>query len=55
MGVADPEPIGGKGKTVEVNETFIGQPDYVFVNGKGWQQKRGTATKRKVMSLVEHG
>jgi transposase-like protein len=51
----DPEPLGGLGKTVEADETFIGKPDMVFVNGKGWQHKRGTATKRKVMTLVERG
>ena len=51
----DPEPLGGKGKTVEVDETFIGKPDMEFVNGKGWQHKRGTTTKRKVLTLVERG
>ncbi len=49
----DPEPLGGKGKTVEIDETFIGKPDEVFVSGKGWQSKRGTATKRKVLTMVE--
>ena len=49
----DPEPLGGKGKTVEIDETFIGQPDQTFVSGKGWQGKRGTATKRKVLTMVE--
>ncbi len=51
----DPEPLGGKGKTVEVDETFIGKPDQTFVSGKGWQGKRGTATKRKVLTMVERG
>jgi transposase-like protein len=51
----DPEPLGGKDKTVEIDETFIGKPDQVFVNGKGWQGKRGTATKRKVLTMVERG
>ena len=27
MNDSDPEPLGGKGKTVEVDETFIGKPD----------------------------
>jgi transposase-like protein len=53
MAERDPEPLGGKGKTVEVDETFIGKPDEVFVSGKGWQSKRGTATKRKVLTMVE--
>ena len=50
MNDSDPEPLGGKGKTVEIDETFIGKPDQVFVSGKGWQGKRGTATKRKVLN-----
>ena len=51
----DDEPLGGRGKTVEVDETFIGKPDMTFVTGKGWQHQRGTATKRKIISLVERG
>jgi hypothetical protein len=51
----DPAPLGGKDKVVEVDETFQGPSDYVFVNDKGWQQKRGTASKRKIVSLVERG
>lgn len=53
MADRDPEPLGGKGKTVEVDETFIGKPDDVFVSGKGWQSKRGTVTKRKILTMVE--
>jgi hypothetical protein len=30
-----------------------GKPDEIFVSGKGWQKKRGTATKRKVLTMVE--
>jgi len=55
MAVPDPEPLGGKGKTVEVDETYIGKPDDVFVSGRGWQGQRGTATKRKVLTMVERG
>ena len=55
MSVPDPEPFGGKDKVVEVDETFTGRADYVFVSGKGWQQKRGTVSKRKVLALVERG
>jgi transposase-like protein len=51
----DPEPFGGKDQIVEVDETFQGPSDDVFVNGKGWQKKRGTASKRKIVSLVERG
>jgi transposase-like protein len=49
------EPMGGWGKIVEADETFIGPPQDVFVNGRGWQKRRGTITKRKVISLVERG
>ena len=55
MSVPDPEPLGGKGKTVEVDETYIGKPDEVFVSGKGWHKKRGTNTKQKVLTMVERG
>ncbi|HLH10597.1 MAG TPA: IS1595 family transposase [Methylovirgula sp.] len=55
MADRDPEPLGGKGKTVEVDETYIGKPKDVFVSGKGWQSQRGTATKRKVLTMVERG
>jgi transposase-like protein len=48
-------PLGGEGKVVEADETFIGKPDSVFVNGKGWMQMTGVSTKRKVISLVERG
>jgi transposase-like protein len=51
----DPEPLGGKDKVVEVDETFQGPSDYVFHNNKGWLQKRGTVSKRKIVSLVERG
>jgi hypothetical protein len=55
MADRDPEPLGGKGKTVEVDETYIGKPESTFVNGKGWVGKRGTATKQKVLTMVERG
>ncbi|HEY6518866.1 MAG TPA: IS1595 family transposase [Roseiarcus sp.] len=55
MAEYDPAPLGGKDKVVEADETFHGPSDYVFVSGKGWQQKRGTESKRKIMSLVERG
>ena len=48
-------PLGGPGVVVEVDETFIGRPEETFVNGKGWVKKRGTETKRRVISLVERG
>jgi transposase-like protein len=51
----DPEPLGGKDKTVEVDETYIGKPESTFVTGKGWQGKRGIGTKQKVLTMVERG
>jgi transposase-like protein len=48
-------PLGGDGKVVEADETFIGKPDSVFVNGKGWMLMPSVSTKRKVITLVERG
>jgi len=45
--------LGGEGKTVEVDETFIGH-DY-SVKPKGDKRGRGFAHKHKVLSLVERG
>jgi hypothetical protein len=42
MADRDSEPLGGKGKTVEIDETFIGKPGQTFVSAKGWQGKRGS-------------
>ena len=55
MADRDPEPLGGKGKTVEVDETYIGKPDQTFVSGKGWVGQRGTGSKQKVLTMVERG
>jgi transposase-like protein len=55
MNDSNPGPLGGEGKVVEADETFIGRPDSVFITGKGWVEMRGVATKRKVISLVERG
>ena len=41
-------PLGGEGKKVEADETFIGRK-------KGAEVKRGTAHKMAVLSLVERG
>lgn len=53
----DPSPLGGKDKTVEADETFIGQAEgkHVFVNGKGWVPVKGLEGKMKVFTLVERG
>ena len=55
MSDRDPEPLGGKGKAVEIDETFIGKPEETFVTGKGWQRKCGTYTKQKVLMIAERG
>src|SRR5881227_3258299 len=48
-------PMGGSGKVIEADETFIGPGRYVFVNDRGWQKERGWAGKRIVVTLVERG
>jgi transposase-like protein len=59
MAPTDPPRLGGEGKTVELDETFIGRagshdPDsWVFVNGKGWVSK--SDEKMRVLTLVERG
>jgi len=50
-----PGPLGGEGKIVEADETFIGPAEWFYSNEHGWQQKRGTKTKMKVLTLVERG
>jgi transposase-like protein len=52
---ASPSPLGGEGKVVEVDETFIGPAPDVFVTGRGWQKSRGHSNRRIVVSLVERG
>jgi len=48
-------PMGGSGKVVEVDETFLGPGQDIFIYGKGWQKMRGPAAKRIVVTLVERG
>jgi transposase-like protein len=51
--------MGGEGKTLEIDETFIGYkeagPTWEFHNEGGWQKKRGYADRRAVLTLVERG
>jgi transposase-like protein len=50
----NPTPLGGKGQTVEADETYMGPSESTFVTGKGWQEKRGfSAKKRKILTMVE--
>jgi transposase-like protein len=55
MSDPDPEPLGGTDTVVEVDETFIGPSAEMFINGKGWQLKKGSGAKLKIVSLVERG
>lgn len=55
MRESDPEPMGGDGKTVEVDETFWGKAPSVFISGVGWQQRKGWHYKQKILTLVERG
>lgn len=48
---SDAEPLGGKGKIVEADETYIGTAD----GTRGRKAWGGMRNKQKVMSLVERG
>jgi len=51
--------MGGEGKTLEIDETFIGYkdagPTWEFYNDRGWLKKRGYSDRRAVLTLVERG
>src|SRR3990167_3530561 len=54
----NPGPLGGEGKIVEADETYIGNAGkarmrYTLIPGKGWQPRGGNAHKYKVVTLVE--
>jgi transposase-like protein len=55
----DGAPLGGEGKTVEVDETFQGfvegGPTWILHPEFGWQRQRAYGDKRKVVTLVERG
>jgi len=44
------DPLGGAGQVLEVDETFMGDPQSVFVNDKGWRTRQ-----RKIVTIVERG
>jgi transposase-like protein len=54
-------PVGGQGKTIEVDETYYGKRDgkydgWDFDNATGWRHRGGpTANKIPVVTLVERG
>ena len=58
MEPSNPDPLGGKGKTIEADETYIGKRKAnkmqdVFVNGKGFVKRGGGRNQMKVVTLVE--
>jgi transposase-like protein len=60
MSDTDPAPLGGPGKTIEADETFIGKAEKgsaEFINGIGWvvDSARGGNSKMKVLTVVERG
>src|ERR1700722_3441011 len=60
MAPVDPPILGGEGKTIEMDETYIGhagshEPDaWVFTNDRGWVRKHNDE-KMRVLTLVERG
>lgn len=52
-------PLGGEGKTVEVDETFQGYvkggPTWILHPEHGWQKQRSYGDMRKIVTLVERG
>lgn len=56
MGETDPQPMGGEGKIVEIDETYFGTPKRIRSRKSGRIVKaRGTGGKQKIVSLVERG
>jgi hypothetical protein len=56
---SDPTPLGGEGKTVEVDETFYGikgeGPKWILHPRFGWQRVRAGADMMKFVTLGERG
>jgi transposase-like protein len=59
MRETNPGPMGGEGKIVEADETYLGKRGSfrdVFKSGKGWVKRGiGNANQYKIISLVERG
>lgn len=54
MRETDPDPLGGKDKYVEADETYITSQKWVFHNEKGWLRKPKIGNEKdKVFALVE--
>jgi len=61
MTPSKPGPLGGEGKVVEADETYLGKRDGKpskpdsYVSGFGWVQHPKIETQRKIVALVERG
>ena len=53
MNADSPAPMGGKGKSVQADETYFGRKD--AVRGKPWKEQRGLSKMRSVIALVSEG
>ena len=49
----NPPPIGGKGESVQADETYFGTKD--ALRGKTWAEKKGHSKKMSVVALVSTG
>jgi hypothetical protein len=56
---SDAGPLGGEGKTVEVDETFYGwkggSPKWILHPEFGWQRSQSTSDRMTIVTLVERG
>ena len=58
---AKPGPMGGEGKVIEADETYLGKRDGnqikpdMFVSGFGWMKYPVKDNQRKIVALVERG
>lgn len=48
-------PLGGEGKIIEADDTFLGPGQHRFENDRGWVGIQGTGGKMRVLTLVERG
>ncbi len=61
MTPSKPGPMGGEGKVIEADETYMGKRDGKrgkpdsFVSGFGWISHPRIETQRKIVALVERG
>jgi transposase-like protein len=61
MTSAQPGPMGGEGRVIEADETYLGKRDGkpskpdTFVSGFGWVKHPKIDTQRKIVALVERG